>query len=74
MPALSDVVGKVQKEVDSMLAAIEAGRLDEGNFDRLQRAIVAGTQALIPPMRGKPFYTLELIDNGENSMPTPKQK
>lgn len=38
------------------------------NTEDLQECILIAAQVLMPPIRGKPFYSLELVDTGANSM------
>lgn len=36
--------------------------------ESLQQCLVVALQVLLPPMRGKPFYTLSLVDDNKNSV------
>lgn len=39
-----------------------------GNRWRVQKALVLALQVLVPPLRGRPYWDLLVVDNGEQSM------
>ena len=48
--------------------AIKADKDSANHFD-VQRALIVGFQVYLPPLRGKPFWSLDLSQDGEkNSM------
>lgn len=67
-PRLEDLVRKVNGETCKMVDRLGAGPLSFAEKHRLQQVIIVSSQYLMPPMRGKPFWCLELADTGVNSM------
>lgn len=67
-PELRDIAVKVKEHCTNLLQKISAGLCIWQDANDVQKAIVVASQVLMPPMRGKPFWSLSLTDNGENSM------
>lgn len=71
LPDLKNLVQTVHMKCKETLQKFSDGRIAIDERDHLQQCIIVGLQVLIPPMRGKPFYTLESKDSGTNSMAFP---
>jgi hypothetical protein len=66
LPDFQAVATRVQKASYQVLEKCAA---NEPDYLELQQTIIVGCQILMPPIRGKPYYTLSLVDDGEhNSM------
>ena len=70
-PELGKLVTVVHKKCTAALLDISRNQIDLNDLqvlEKLQQLIIVACQVLIPPMRGKPFWSLSLVDNGKNSM------
>lgn len=64
-PPFRDVAIRTHNMCVEVLKKIEDGERDA---KIIQYCIAVGAQVLLPPMRGKPFWSLSVEDNEENSM------
>lgn len=64
LPSYGELVQKVKACVECLPESFE------DQEDMLQQTVLVAMQVLSPPIRGKPFYTMELCDKGDNSMPS----
>lgn len=69
LPQLRDILQMVHSKCLQAQCTLAEGTILPEEQDHLQQCIVVGLQVLMPPMRGKPFYTLADQDEGANSMP-----
>ena len=69
LPEYEKVVKKVHQECVKFIDEFGKGPIAEAEREKLLQLIVVGFQVLLPPKRGKPFYTLCTVDRGNNSMP-----
>lgn len=65
-PSFKVVAAKAKEKASKIVLRAKAGEVIERG-DMLQCLLVS-CQCLIPPMRGKPFWSLSLRDEGNNSM------
>jgi hypothetical protein len=65
LPEYIDVLSAAHKFCEGVKESLNTG----DPFD-VQRALIVGLQVYMPPLRGKPFWSLDLEDNKrKNSMP-----
>lgn len=69
LPEFLKVAKKVNKECTNFIKECGQDPIAETEREKLLQLIVVGFQVLLPPKRGKPFYTLCTQDHGTNSMP-----
>lgn len=64
-PPFKTLVRAVHQRCTELLSTTETNAVTPHH---VQSCLVVSFQVLMPPMRGKPFYTLRLSDLGNNSM------
>jgi hypothetical protein len=67
-PDFKSIVLKVHGECTKFLGEFVPGTVAVESGQFLQQLLVVAFQVLMPPMRGKPFYTLCVDDVQNNSM------
>lgn len=67
-PSLSSLMSKVSQRSEETLGKAHKGELLWEHADSLQKCLIVASQVLVPPMRGKPFWSLSLNDDGDNSV------
>ena len=68
-PDFSNLVRKVKAELQlAMLVVSSAGLKEDSKLWRLQQAVVVALQVLLPPLRGKTYWDLQLLPSKHSSM------
>lgn len=67
-PTLGEVMFVVNEKCEKLLADIQKGLCVKENADFIQKCTLVSAQVLMPPIRGKPFWSLCLKDSGHNSV------
>jgi hypothetical protein len=67
-PEFQVVAKKVHAKCTEFVRSAGQAPVSPADRKTLQQLLIVGFQVLLPPMRGKPFYTLSKVDNGKNSM------
>lgn len=70
-PSLDAIATSTSRNCDQILEQISKDQFDFKDvdaLDRMQKCILVSCQVLMAPMRGKPFWSLSLKDDGKNSM------
>lgn len=68
LPEFKDIAKAVHAKCLECLERVAVGSVPPEDRDHFQQCIIVGLQVLMPPMRGKPFYTLQDKDAETNSM------
>lgn len=68
MPSYTDVLGKVEMAVSKFLAMEAMLTPNEILAWEVQSLIVVAAQTMMPPLRGRPYWDLEIENKGSNSM------
>ena len=68
LPSLDLIVKQTDRECRKLLDIARRGELTPEQEERFQQCMAVAVQVLVPPIRGKPYYTLETVDTGNNSV------
>lgn len=63
---IEKVTFKMQESLSKLEPRVE--KLKKADIFEMQASLVVALQVLIAPIRGKPFWSLKMVDNGECSM------
>jgi hypothetical protein len=68
MPSFNAVLQKVEYAIEKFHATNGLWQVTELDVWEFQEITIIALQTMIPPLRGRPYWDLELLDNGSNSM------
>lgn len=71
LPVYKDVAATTLRAAHDALEMAKNPAITTQEVEQLQQCLAVAVQILLPPMRGKPYETLELTDHGNNSVPRP---
>jgi hypothetical protein len=69
-PEYSDIVAATRKACTEAVEKASQGPPTLEEAEQVQQCLTVACQVMIPPMRGKPFWTLQLVDKKDNSVDT----
>lgn len=68
MPAYGDLLKNVKEACGNLIFESKRSRPNEPLAWNFQKTVAVAAQTLLPPMRGEPFWDLQLTDDYKNSM------
>lgn len=68
LPSYKEVLRNVCSKLERVSEDEQKSQVDEQQSWDFQEILLIAMQTLLPPMRGRPFWDLDLVEKGKNSM------